>query len=309
MTFAIPMRDEFSTKTMNTLAKRVGYLCSNPLHRVPTVGPGQLDSTVINVGVAAHISAAATRGPRYDPHLTAEQRRSPASGIWLCQTCAKLIDSDPIKYTVSLLRTWKAAAEEAAYSRLASVPLSTRVPLKPWTEVADRVDELIQQSTSLFVGRNAGMAVLDDFTRSNASGLLIVTGTAGIGKTALLANWLVQNRSRGSRIAYHFFTLRYTVRRTLSSAYVDILRQLYAYRGVVDDCLPSSESDLRSSLYTMIQELNATAENPVIILLDALDEASEIMPPPYKDSLPNHVFFIVSGRAAEGENPPMCEGG
>ena len=49
---------------------------------------------------------------RYDASLTPEQRSSIDNGIWLCQNCAKMIDSDENRYTVELLRNWKAKAEE-----------------------------------------------------------------------------------------------------------------------------------------------------------------------------------------------------
>lgn len=69
------------------------------------------EDKVINIGVAAHITAAAPRGPRYDPALSVKERKSIRNAIWLCQTCAKLIDSDMPEYTVELLRKWKRVAE------------------------------------------------------------------------------------------------------------------------------------------------------------------------------------------------------
>jgi hypothetical protein len=85
-----------------------------------TSGPKVDPTGVINVGVAAHITAAASGGPRYDPSLTAKERRGAENGIWLCQTCAKLIDSDLSRYTAKLLREWKELAEQAALTELQS---------------------------------------------------------------------------------------------------------------------------------------------------------------------------------------------
>lgn len=108
------MRDDFLLATKDLLAKRVGALCSNPKCRQPTSGP-QVDPTgVVNVGVAAHITAASPDGPRYDASSTVEQRRSVDNGIWLCQTCAKLVDNDQSRYSVDTLRDWKCVAEQAA---------------------------------------------------------------------------------------------------------------------------------------------------------------------------------------------------
>jgi len=85
-----------------------------------TSGP-QIDaSKSINIGVAAHITAAAPGGPRYDARLSPSERKSIQNGIWLCQSCAKLIDSDPERYTLSLLEEWKQKAEAAALAEIES---------------------------------------------------------------------------------------------------------------------------------------------------------------------------------------------
>ena len=107
-------RDDFSDATKNNIAKRVGFLCSNPDCRCPTVGPHSIESRSISVGVAAHITAASTRGPRYDAGLTPEERRSDANGIWLCQKCARLIDVDDERWSVEIIGSWKMEAEDHA---------------------------------------------------------------------------------------------------------------------------------------------------------------------------------------------------
>ncbi len=112
------MRDDFSAKTKDLLARRVGFRCSNPGCRQLTVGPQVDPSGAVNIGVAAHITAASPEGPRYDSTLTREQRAAPENGIWLCQTDGKLVDSDRVRYTVEELRDWKERAEAAATREL-----------------------------------------------------------------------------------------------------------------------------------------------------------------------------------------------
>jgi hypothetical protein len=107
-------RDDFSLQTKETLAKRVGMRCANPNCRQSTSGPQVNPEKVINVGVAAHITAASAGGPRYDADLTNEQRQAIQNGIWLCQNCGKLIDNDAVRYTVQLLQQWKLVSEAAA---------------------------------------------------------------------------------------------------------------------------------------------------------------------------------------------------
>jgi hypothetical protein len=108
------MRDDFSAGTKELLARRVGYTCSNPDCRQPTSGPQANPSGAVNIGVAAHISAASPGGARYEEDLSSEQRADSSNGIWLCQTCAKVIDNDSIRFSRTVLEGWKRAAERAA---------------------------------------------------------------------------------------------------------------------------------------------------------------------------------------------------
>jgi hypothetical protein len=108
------MRDDFSAATKELLAKRVGFRCSNPECRQPTSGPQVDPRGAVNVGVAAHISAASPGGPRSEADLSAEQRCDSTNGIWLCETCAKLVDNDSLRFTRDVLEGWKRAAERAA---------------------------------------------------------------------------------------------------------------------------------------------------------------------------------------------------
>lgn len=107
-------RDDFSPRVKDILAKRVGMRCSNPNCRQPTSGPQEDPQKVLNVGVAAHITAASSKGPRYDRSLSADERSSPENGIWLCQNCGKLVDNDSPAYPTDLLHRWKQLSEEAA---------------------------------------------------------------------------------------------------------------------------------------------------------------------------------------------------
>lgn len=112
------MRDDFSLKTKELLAKRVANRCSNPACRQITSGPHEDQTKVVNIGVAAHIAAASADGPRFDPSLTPDERRSAENGIWLCQSCAKLVDNDPIRYGADVLRQWKVLAEKSVAREL-----------------------------------------------------------------------------------------------------------------------------------------------------------------------------------------------
>ena len=112
------MRDDFSSKTKEILAKRVAFRCSNPDCRKLTCGPRTEPDKTVNIGVAAHITAAAPNGPRYESGLSDEQRKAATNGIWLCQNCAKLIDNDTLSYPTFLLERWKVQAELEAKTQI-----------------------------------------------------------------------------------------------------------------------------------------------------------------------------------------------
>ncbi len=108
-------RDDFKAAVKENLWRRVGSRCSNPGCRRLTVGPQAVEAGAANIGVAAHLTAAASGGPRYDSSLTSEQRASQDNGIWLCRTCSRLIDVDATGYPLGRLQKWKLEAEAIAF--------------------------------------------------------------------------------------------------------------------------------------------------------------------------------------------------
>ncbi|WP_338841237.1 hypothetical protein [Flavobacterium ginsenosidimutans] len=110
------MRDDFSKPAKEILAKRVSYKCSNPKCKKITIGAHTLIDKTINLGVAAHIHAASIGGPRYCEEMKSEDRKSIQNGIWLCQNCAKLIDTDICRYSPKELLKWKSQAENESLS-------------------------------------------------------------------------------------------------------------------------------------------------------------------------------------------------
>jgi hypothetical protein len=153
------MADDFSEQVKRALASRVGNLCSNPECRALTSGPQEDLAKALNIGVAAHITAASRGGPRYDPELLPEERSAPSNGLWLCQNCAKLVDNDASRFTVSILRDWKVSAENDARSRVgktAPVGSSQTVDLKVYERVriepiipryAERIEWIVESSS------------------------------------------------------------------------------------------------------------------------------------------------------------------
>lgn len=122
-------RDDFTTKTRHKIGRQSSWLCSDPSCRRSTVGSDSEGEGEIDLGVAAHICAAAPGGPRFDPEMKAEERKSASNGIWLCQNHAKLVVTKDPMFTVELLREWKAQAQQDSWRnvRYNDVPDGDRV--------------------------------------------------------------------------------------------------------------------------------------------------------------------------------------
>jgi hypothetical protein len=152
-------RDDFSEKIIKQLERRVNGFCSNPEHRAATSGPSTKDDKANSIGVAAHITAAAPGGPRYAPTLSQQERKHINNAIWLCSNCATMIDKDPERYTVEILRQWKKAAEQEALEELGQKPISrkTHEQLKavvlrdlPLNRISDAVSTMCQLTTEKY---------------------------------------------------------------------------------------------------------------------------------------------------------------
>ena len=113
-------RDDFSSKTIETLKKRASYICSNPNCRKITIAPSDKDENkILYFGRAAHITAAASGGPRYDENLSSEERSSIDNAIFLCSNCADMIDdNNGLDFSVHIIKSWKTDHEKWIRSNL-----------------------------------------------------------------------------------------------------------------------------------------------------------------------------------------------
>lgn len=114
------MPPDFSKKTVDTLAKRAAYICSNPDCRARTVGPNSASDKATIVGEAAHVYGARPNSKRYNSNMSNESRADITNGIWLCRNCHKLIDSDQNLFTAELLFSWREHHERYALAELGS---------------------------------------------------------------------------------------------------------------------------------------------------------------------------------------------
>ena len=103
----------FPRNIRERVSKRASYICSNPnCHHFTLCASDAGTDLFISIGKAAHITAGAANGPRYDPSLTSEQRSSADNAIFLCSSCEDMIDyNNGLDYPVDLLEKWKSEHE------------------------------------------------------------------------------------------------------------------------------------------------------------------------------------------------------
>jgi hypothetical protein len=118
---------------------RIVYLRSEGRCAFPGCGreliePGNTDDDSAYIGEIAHIVADSRQGPRGNSPMTDEQRDHHDNLILLCRVCHGIIDSQPLTYSVSVLRAIKADHEDRI--RQASAPDAEPAPIKMKREVS-----------------------------------------------------------------------------------------------------------------------------------------------------------------------------
>lgn len=109
---------DFRAKTIDTLARRAAFRCSNPDCRANTVGPNSDPHKATTIGEAAHIFGARPDSKRFSESLTERARAAITNGIWLCCNCHRQVDSDEKRFTSDVLFAWRESHEQFVLSEL-----------------------------------------------------------------------------------------------------------------------------------------------------------------------------------------------
>jgi hypothetical protein len=256
------MRDSFPAAVKGALAKRAGYECS--ICRRGTAGPTADPEGTQSIGVAAHITAAAPGGPRYDLSMSQSQRRSSTNGIWVCALCALWIDLDPRAFTVDLLRERRRLAEERARSRmqLSKGPSEDDGSLWNHAGAPTGIDNM-PLANRHFVGRVELLERLSsELTRGRRVSVEALVGLGGIGKSQLAVRYAHDNADA--------YAIRWFVRAEGESTLVDDLARLGRRLGVVSDTTPSVDS-ARATL-----DYLASTQLPWLLVLDNASSPDQV---------------------------------
>lgn len=184
------MANQARNITLNTIKKLYalsGNRCANPDCQRELIQNGT------QLGEIAHICAASPSGPRYDLSMTDDKRRDYANLILLCGDCNKIIDDNPDKYPVGLLREWKQVHESRCQDQFEKTQNAylKRLECCPQQDVGIEEDsffdiKLTNEKKDNFLSKhvlsNYILAQIEQFEWKNFKNL-IVKGIAGIGKS------------------------------------------------------------------------------------------------------------------------------
>jgi hypothetical protein len=150
-----------------------------------------------------------------------------------------------------------------------------------------------ERNASVFVGRNEELAEIDALLARHDSGLLLIRGGAGTGKTTLLAHLVLSLRQRSQPVIHHIFS---SESRSLAEAYLHLAQQLCLHHRVELPIVPESTARLRDLVYGLIEDRGAGGGGRLIVAIDGLDEADQPFSPPFPSELPRGVFVIATVR-------------
>ena len=161
---------------------------------------------------------------------------------------------------------------------------------------ASAFSELINTTTSGFVGREFIFKRLEEFQKRNPCGYLRIVADAGLGKTALAAE--VARRYEAPA-----FFVDATGRTEPALCLKYLSAQLIRRFGLAHDHLPDQAGEGSIFLGQMLAEAAQKASGPLWIVVDALDEADKPSPGQNTLLLPGHlpqgVYFLLTHRPGE----------
>jgi len=180
------------------------------------------------------------------------------------------------------------------YQSFAAAP----APVSKYIRVRE-FESLIKERTAGFVGRDFIFKAIDGFLidSSFTSGYIIIRGEPGIGKSALIGE-LVNRRGY-----VHHFNIAPQNIRSARDFLGNVCAQLIARYQLDYATLPPEAVQDSGFLNKLLNQVSLKTDNrPVVVLVDALDEAEDVGLPAdanrlyLPQTLPEGVFLVVTSR-------------
>ena len=174
--------------------------------------------------------------------------------------------------------------------------LSPRDDLKTYVRARDFM-ATIEERTKAFVGRDFVFDAIDDLIGSDdfPSGYVVIQGEPGIGKTSVLGQFVKRTGS-----VHHFHSVQGV--RSVEAFLENVCAQLMIRYGI-EEAFPARATADSGYLSALLSEVAAKKDNrPVIVAVDALDEAEHAHGLGLPTSLPEGAYFVVTMREGSDIN-------
>ncbi len=154
-------------------------------------------------------------------------------------------------------------------------------------------DSLIKKQSQDFIGRVYVFNAISQFINSRESGYFLLTGDPGMGKSSILAQWVIDNQC----IAY--FNVK--KERDKASEFVENIIEQLDLRHNIKAYFNDNRNEYTNLLLSALEKASQKSKEKIVIVIDALDEVD-----PYSCQganilflsayLPKNVFIIMSQR-------------
>ena len=215
-----------------------GNECANPLCHNKLVYP---DDNAKDDQIC-HIEAASPDGPRYNPNQTDDERRDFENLILLCHRCHDMIDNNPAKYTVELLKKWKQEHEAKYKNTNKDKVFSNSIP------------------TGL-MSRDKEVDILFNEITNNRFFNLI--GVGGSGKSSLAYLMMQKHKESFNEIAYVVVNSQISIKESIVSRLNETLNLDFK----------ENEDVYKKIVFSL--ENNFQATNPNLLILDFNEISNE----------------------------------
>ncbi len=151
------------------------------------------------------------------------------------------------------------------------------------TEIGDETDydkemrlqeEFLVSSGEGFVERGDDFAELDSYANSAGDKVLVLAAPSGMGKSMLLANWILKYREKnknGGNCSLHYKFVGATDKSSqINQILLSILTEIKATTAKLNEDIPASPVELRKNLFNTLSEIGSNGKT--IIVIDGLDQ-------------------------------------